>query len=125
MKKITRIILATFITAFIAINTIVAVGDLNPKASFSLNSLTNLAFAGSEDPPGDDCQPACGPGFACVNGVCVQLEAATRTSCTVTVWCWLKFKYVTAPGHQTTCPGNPGGITNCMGTACEPDVDPC
>ncbi len=123
MKKIKSIVVGIFVIAFLAINALVVFGDANSNSNsnLSLRSLMNLSVANAED----DCQPACGPGFACINGVCVQREAAVRTSCTVSVFCWLQLKWVSAPGHQTTCPNNSEGITNCMGSACEADVDPC
>lgn len=123
-NKIKTIFLSFSIICLLTANIVVMNKDDKSKTIITLNTLLNQAFAQTEDPPAD-CQPACAPGFKCVNGVCVQLEASTRTSCTAYVWCWSQLKYVPTPGHQITCPSNPGGITNCMGTACEPDVDPC
>jgi hypothetical protein len=119
--KIKTIILSLSMICLLTANIVVMNKDNNSKISITLNTLVKQAFADPED----DCQPACSPGFQCVNGVCVQLEAPIRTSCTALVWCWLKFNWIETPGHQTTCPPNPGGIPNCLGTPCLMDFDPC
>ena len=69
------------------------------------------------------CQPPCSPGFGCVNGVCCELEATTRVACVITEICWTCWPTFSKdyPGHETNCPPDPGGITNCRGIACTKD----
>lgn len=103
-------------------NAIIIGNDMNDN-SFSLSELIQVNKAFAED----NCQPTCSPGYGCVGGVCVQLEAAVRSTCTIEQYCWLSFQYKTCNGHQTGCTPNPGGITNCSAVdcACDDGGEPC
>lgn len=54
MNKIKSLVIVFLLIANIVVNAIIAVGEINPKAGLSLNSLTNLAFATLEDDPPED-----------------------------------------------------------------------
>ena len=72
----------------------------------------------------DSCN-GCPPGFACVDGVCVQKEKATRTSCNTSEYCGIFVGYKPCPGHQQSCNVDSTGVTNCSGYACRCDQSPC
>jgi len=116
MKKVQAIIISGFIIAVISINFSIIRNNSN-DGNLSLSYLKHAFADENEDP----CQPGCPTGFVCVGGVCVQQEQPTRVSCQT--YCWWKFQMV--PGHKTTCPKVPGGVTNCSGNACEPDPGAC
>ena len=81
--KIKKIIFNVGIFAVLLINISVVSSKIGTESNLSLNSLFNLSIANAEN---GDCQPPCAPGYGCVNGVCVQREAATRTACTTYVF---------------------------------------
>ena len=111
----------TFIIAFgcLAFINVKILSTDNPS---KLNLPTLMSIARAD---GEDCGGGCPPGFECVNGVCCQLEQATRESCTSYQFCWSCLCRIYCPGHEQTCPANPSGVANCSGYACQCDQDPC
>lgn len=120
MKKIKIIIASLFVIGLLSANFVIVSIDKDSNENLSLTSLLNKALADDPEDPPDPCG-GCPSGFKCEDGICVQLEQPTQTSCEA--WCWKKFMNV--PGHQITCPRNSGGVTNCSGSACTPDPGTC